>query len=86
VGRAYKRRERTVAAHDKPVNPGSAPQRRVMVAKVGSQYWLIHKMGGGTLLDDDAAVQVAVRTGSKLGVFDSLPAAAAALRAWLADE
>jgi hypothetical protein len=55
-----------------------------MVARVGSQYWVLSRSNGTRLLDDAEAVEFAVRTGLKLAVFDTLEAAASDMRARLA--
>jgi hypothetical protein len=52
-----------------------------MIVRVGAGYWLISKMLGGNVLDDEAAVQAAIRTGIKLGAYATLQEAAAAMRA-----
>jgi hypothetical protein len=81
VGRWRKRRE--IASHATPVARGPVLARSIMIARIGAKFWLIPKMQGGTMLDDAAAVQAAIKTGVNLGTFDTLAKAADAMRHWL---
>jgi hypothetical protein len=81
---AYRRREpRAVAAHSQPVKRGAAIERTVLITKVGGAFWLISRLREGELLDDEEAVQLAIRSRRRLSTHRSLAEAVGALRHWL---